>query len=307
MPKSLPATPSLKQLRKQAKDLLSSFQQNDTTAADRFQQHLPRPTNASPFISSETTVNLSDAQLVIAREYGFASWPKLKLYVEALSPARTPLRQQELDEAMIRAANKQKDLTLVQELLDAGANINGRLAEVGTTALGWAACGGHIMLMKYLLERGADVDMAANGDCTALSCAAGMGQPDAVELLLTRGANANAPQRGNYSPLHAGTYGGNDKVVRLLLKAGAEVNVQTTEGQFGQYWFYVPYCGETPLHNAMAYGSKEMIQMLLDEGADAGIQTRHGETPFHWAGRHQKQRSIQFMRWLREVKAELKV
>jgi ankyrin repeat protein len=280
MPKSLPAAPSLKQLRKQAKDLLSSFQQNDAAAADRFKQHLPRPANASPATSSVTTVNLSDAQLVIAREYGFASWPKLKIHVEILSSGRTPLRQQELDEAMIRAANKEKDLTLVQELLDAGANINGRLAEVGTTALGWAACGGHIILMNYLLERGANVDMAANGDCTALMCAAGMGQPDAVELLLARGASANAPQPGNYSPLHAGTYGGNDKVVRLLLKAGAEVNTQTTEGQFGQYWFYLPYCGETPLHNAMAYGSREMIEMLLAAGADIGMRTRHGEHLF---------------------------
>ena len=237
MSKSLSAAPSLKQLRKQAKDLFSSFQQNDTAATDRFQQHLPRLANVSPVTTSVTTVNLSDAQLVIAREYGFASWPKLKLHAEALSPQRTPLRQQELDEAMIRAPNKQKEFTLVQGLLDAGANINGRLAEVGTTALGWAACGEHIILMKYLLERGADVDTAANGGSTALSCAAFMGQSGAVELLLAHGANANAPQPGNYTPLHAGTYGGNDKVVRLLLDAGAEVNVQTTEGQFGQYWF----------------------------------------------------------------------
>jgi ankyrin repeat protein len=54
----------------------------------------------------------------------------------------------------------------------------------------------------------------------------------------------------------------------------------------------------------MAYGSREMIEMLLAAGADIGMRTRHGETPFHWAGRHQKQRSRQFIAWLRTVQVE---
>ena len=57
--RSLPARPSLTQLKKQAKDLLRSGAAASTT----------------------------DAQFEIARRYGFASWPKLKAHVEELVAA----------------------------------------------------------------------------------------------------------------------------------------------------------------------------------------------------------------------------
>lgn len=303
MPKSLPASPHLEQLKKQAKELVKALQSNDSTALNRVRQYHPARSIASEFSCSERAFRLSDSQLVLAREYGFPSWPRLKSRVELLSNLQLPFHQQFLDEAMIRTANKQKNLPRVQQLLDEGANINGRLAQVGTTALGWAACGGHIGLMTFLLERGADINMPANADNPALSLAAFFGHHRAVELLLSHGAEVNTPTPGNYTALHNSTYSGDDEAVRLLVNAGAQINVQTTIGHFGQYWFYLPYCGETPLHNAMAYGSQSMIQMLLDAGADARITTRYGETPFHWAGRFEKQRSKQFMRWLRGVEA----
>jgi ankyrin repeat protein len=57
----LPAAPSLEHLRKQAKDLV-------------------RERRAGP-----ESLRLSDAQRIVAREYGFASWPRLKAYVERVT------------------------------------------------------------------------------------------------------------------------------------------------------------------------------------------------------------------------------
>ena len=57
----LPAAPSLEQLRKQAKELVRE-----------------RRAGGEP-------LRLSDAQRALAREYGFASWPRLKAYVERVS------------------------------------------------------------------------------------------------------------------------------------------------------------------------------------------------------------------------------
>jgi hypothetical protein len=74
---SLPAQPSLLQIRHQAKDLLKAFHANTPEAIARFREHHPD--------SNGRTVSLSDAQLVIAREYGFASWPKLKQHVELVT------------------------------------------------------------------------------------------------------------------------------------------------------------------------------------------------------------------------------
>ncbi len=72
----LPPRPNLDHLKKQAKDRLVDLQA------------------ASP------GAQLADAQHALARDYGFASWPKLKAHVEALAasaleppaPRRLPLR-----------------------------------------------------------------------------------------------------------------------------------------------------------------------------------------------------------------------
>jgi hypothetical protein len=61
MSRHLPARPNLEHLRKQAKDLLPELRRREPAA------------------------QLADAQHVIARGYGFASWPKLKAHVESLS------------------------------------------------------------------------------------------------------------------------------------------------------------------------------------------------------------------------------
>lgn len=75
---SLPKNPSLENLRKQAKSLRKSVLANDTDALDRVREFHPHVDEALMKFS------LSDAQLVIARSHEFASWSKLKQYVETL-------------------------------------------------------------------------------------------------------------------------------------------------------------------------------------------------------------------------------
>ena len=77
---------NFEQQKKRAKELLKYFHsdQNTTnqTALLRFKQYHPKFTNNTP-----TTVQLSDAQLVIARELGLPSWTKLKTHIAAMSQA----------------------------------------------------------------------------------------------------------------------------------------------------------------------------------------------------------------------------
>jgi len=73
MSRELPAKPNLEHLKKQAKDLLRECQQGDAAAIVRFREF---SVGASP--------KLADAQHVIARDYGFATWTKLKEHVESL-------------------------------------------------------------------------------------------------------------------------------------------------------------------------------------------------------------------------------
>src|SRR5258708_1882699 len=79
----LPAHPSLEQLRKQAKELLRQYRAGETTALERFRAASPRRDDHGV----SQSVALADAQFVIAREYGFETWAKLKHHVEALRPS----------------------------------------------------------------------------------------------------------------------------------------------------------------------------------------------------------------------------
>ena len=92
-PRPLPARPSLEQLRKQAKDVLRLFASGDSTAAQRFRNVLAKATDAS----------LGTAQFVVAREYGFESWPKLVAHVEAINPSSRAVQFEQLAKDLVSA------------------------------------------------------------------------------------------------------------------------------------------------------------------------------------------------------------
>ena len=66
--KSLPARPSLESLRKQAKKLARDIAAGDAAAIARARAHLP---------NVDLPLTQRNAQLVIAREYGYAGWQDL--------------------------------------------------------------------------------------------------------------------------------------------------------------------------------------------------------------------------------------
>jgi ankyrin repeat protein len=74
----LPSNPSIENLRKQAKTLRNAVRANDRNAVARVRKFNPTPEDA------RKEFQLSDAQLVVARSYGFLSWAKLKQYVEVV-------------------------------------------------------------------------------------------------------------------------------------------------------------------------------------------------------------------------------
>ena len=76
MPRVFPNQASVEQLRKQAKDLLSSYRRGESEAQLRIGRWFQAETVATAEAPS-LEVRLSHAQLAIAREYGFPSWPRL--------------------------------------------------------------------------------------------------------------------------------------------------------------------------------------------------------------------------------------
>lgn len=77
LPRPLPRNPSLKLINAEARILVEESRQGNPRALTRLSVLDARP--------DRSNLRLADAQLVIAREYGFASWLKLKEHVERLT------------------------------------------------------------------------------------------------------------------------------------------------------------------------------------------------------------------------------
>src|SRR5262245_4913346 len=88
MNKELPARANLEHLKSQAKDLLDAFKRGEAEARERFRANLPAARAKNDDELARLSLALHDAQSVVAREYGFASYAELKAEVErrTLSP-----------------------------------------------------------------------------------------------------------------------------------------------------------------------------------------------------------------------------
>jgi Lon protease-like protein len=115
MRKELPVRPNLEHLKSQAKDLLEAARRGERTALERFTRALPAARGADGERLAAMELALHDAQSVIAREYGFASWSELKAHVARsnLSPETlralmqrhlTTAPPEEVQRAMLAAA-----------------------------------------------------------------------------------------------------------------------------------------------------------------------------------------------------------
>lgn len=78
--KHLPDHPNLDHLRQQAKALQREVRSGDAVASSRVEDRYPGGIPADP-----AEFGLSEAQLVVAREYGFPSWSRLKHYLQTVA------------------------------------------------------------------------------------------------------------------------------------------------------------------------------------------------------------------------------
>jgi ankyrin repeat protein len=93
-PRGLPGNANLEQLRKGAKSFQRAVRAGDGGAAEVVREFHPRLPDAQPGSPELSGFTRADAQLVIARQFGFSSWPKLKAHLELVARyARSPHEQ----------------------------------------------------------------------------------------------------------------------------------------------------------------------------------------------------------------------
>src|SRR5882757_6499965 len=84
--RQLPEEPDLDHLKAQARDLLAASSHGDPRACQRVREFHPRLANLTDERITHANLSWSDGLFVIAREYGYASWARLKARVESAKP-----------------------------------------------------------------------------------------------------------------------------------------------------------------------------------------------------------------------------
>lgn len=130
----------------------------------------------------------------------------------------------------IQPPAQQNHLVVVNMLLTAGADVNIRECNDGTTVLVTAAQHGYMDILHAILRHGADLDAVDEWDrCSVLHMAAKNGGPaGAIHALVESGADIKLKNSDGLTPLECATKHNNGEAMRALLQYGAEGEAQAT-------------------------------------------------------------------------------
>jgi ankyrin repeat protein len=256
-PRPLPDEPSLDWLKKQAKRQLAELRKTNPDA------------------------QLSNAQLSIAREYGFSSWRALKSHIDSLTidgmlvaaaragnvktirelldehPEKVQSRSGQYKWTPLHVAARHGQLRAVNELIERGADVNAREEGDNTYPMHWAAAAGHLDVVRRLADAGGDV--VGHGDDHAFevigwaSCWDGgddAAHRDVVDFLISRGARHHI-----FSAIALDLA---DEARRIVAENPAALASRLSRNENNQ----------TPLHFAVGRRRAGMVALLTELGAD---------------------------------------
>ena len=164
------------------------------------------------------------------------------------------------------------------------------------TLIRWCAYYGDVSAIRFLLANGET--LASLGENLGLHEAAFHGHWRLCQFLLEHGADVNLalPDTGE-TPLHAALCTAHrlahDLVLEVLLAHGADPNRATkASAETGCFMRDCRTRAETPLHRAAAFGTEQAIQLLVDAGARLEMRDMNGDTPLSWASWHTRPDSV---------------
>jgi len=170
----------------------------------------------------------------------------------------TKLGVSALDIALRRFSNGVAEL-----LIERSAPLT--MAQQGIPLLQLAAHMGNVGIVRFLLERGADMSFQLPNGMTVLEAAAGQGSTAVVKFLLEHGADLNHTFNDGWTALMSAASNGFTETAALLLDNGANVNHGDVDGT-------------NALHVATRYGHPDMVTLLLARGAE--VDREWGTVPF---------------------------
>lgn len=199
----------------------------------------------------------------------------------------------------------------------------------GRTGLHWAVSEGHIAMVKYLLERGANPNVSDNIGWTPLMSACSMGRQDIAEALIEKlkespsSFKIDQKNNGGCTALHYAASKGHSAIIAMLLKEGANPREKDKRGntplhklsalpnatvEMANALFnntkvkkdFLLRIGntfkETALHFAVQMKNAELAAWYINCGANVDAKDEEEKTPFDYAREELKQKilSIKF-------------
>jgi len=169
-----------------------------------------------------------------------------------------------------------RDGDLAQLRQSVNASILNARDRRGATLLMHAAAFGNFETLKFLIDRGADVNAENDFAATALLWAAR--DPEKARLLIEHGADVKARSKQGRTPLMlASLLRGGSPTVTLMLSRGADPNVKDNHD-------------DTALGLAASIGEVATMRLLLAKGADPHSRNDRGESPLILASKSRNRR-----------------
>lgn len=311
--KQLPTRPNLEQLKRQAQDLIEEHAAGDPRACQRLREFHPRFVHAADQFIRDARLSWSDALFAIAREYGYASWARLKARV-AVPGAEADLRHHEriadplfrhavdlIDdgdvESLARLLDRHPDLVERHVTFEGGNYFRnpGLLAFVAENPVRHECMPPRIVeVARLLLERGAggnrrDVEEALTLVASGRVAREAGFQRELIDLLCRYRADRK-------SALDAALAHGEFEAATALLAHGAAVTlpVAAALGDAAQATKSLATASPAERHLALAYaaqhGRTPIVRLLLDAGEDPNRYNPVGahahSTPLHQAAQN---------------------
>ena len=245
-PRPLPERPNLRHLKDQAKD----------------------------FLKAGAAASLGDAQFQIARLYGFASWPKLKVHVESFEEA-----------GQLKQAIDTNDIARVKAMMTRKPDLHGAplgygkdgpLTWVAECRVPWEPPGAvRLAMAEWMITHGSDVHQG--GDGPLMRAALNGYRIPMMELLVEHGADVNALWHGHFPIIFAPCESMDAAALKWLLDHGANPNLrdprQSAAGR--------PYPGTALDYLVGSYArSLERLSACIGVLLDAGGETRYSGPAF---------------------------
>lgn len=311
--------PDLEQLKRQAKELLNDFMKGNDTAAAEISAHYD--------IADTATFGLHDAQLVIARSYGFDSWPKLKAYVDGatirrlveavsagdIAHVRTMLKARpELANMTVSYGDEHRAIhfavmhrwsEIVRLLMQNGADARAGIDPHRDATSAWTLANerGYHELVSIIEEEEnrrevpeRDTELAAQSASVDDSARNGVANGD-LEWLRARHAEGKLTNQVRWDGgglLTVAVQNNRIDVLQFLLDCGFDPNERVSSGEGD----WAAYSQGYPLWNCAALGRSKMAELLLDRGANPNVHVDSSGSPVHSAYSHKQWEMVELLR-----------